>query len=354
MNKEGYKPLHKQKVWKFLILNFSIAFAITLFFCPECYTSWEGLKSVWGSLLYSFVLASVLSAGISFLEEYASERISWLEAPGKRFVVEVIMITTYSAVASFVVIFLFHWAFGHFTLDKIPWKFILRNVQYPVYIAYGITAFFMSRAFLFEWRQAAVDAEKLRAEQFAGKYRMLKDQLNPHFLFNSLNVLSNIVYEDQDKAADFIQQLSRFYRYVLEVQREEIVPLENELDFGQRYLNLQQLRFGKNLQVEWDVEPRTGEQIPPLSLQLLLENAIKHNEVSSEKPLHITIRRSGQSLVVGNKINQKLIDDGSGTGVGLSNIKERYRLLSGENVVVDNDGTHFTVHLPILNLEDRI
>lgn len=352
MPKGGYKPLHKLRIWRFILLNLLIALAIGFIFCPECFSSIEGLKKSWGSILYSFVLSSVLSGGISRLEEYMGARVSWIETPGKRFFLEVIMITAYSSIASFIVIFLFHWAFGHFQLDNIPWKFIFNNVKYPVYIAYIITAFFMSRAFLFEWKQAAVDAEKLRAEQFAGKYRMLKDQLNPHFLFNSLNVLSNIVYEDQDKAADFIQQLSRFYRYVLEVQKEEIVPLEKELDFGRRYLKLQQLRFGDNLKVDWTAEAASTSHIPPLSLQLLLENAIKHNEVSNNKPLKLTVETKDSFLIVENEINEKVIDDGTGTGVGLSNIQERYRLLSGREVNIINDGRIFRVELPILNLEN--
>lgn len=353
MPKKTNIALHKKGLLKFLIINLSIALIVTFFFCPECFSSFDGLERAWGGILYSFLMSSSLSGGISWLEEAVGNRISWLEAPVKRLVLEITMITIYASTVSFILTFIFHWSYGYFTLDAIPWDFIFNNVLIPVLIAYALTAFFMSRAFLFEWRQAAVDAEKLRAEQFAGKYRMLRDQLNPHFLFNSLNVLSNIVYEDADRAADFIQQLSRFYRYVLEVQKEELVPLEKEIDFAGRYLNLQQLRFGENLQIEWNKEIPKEALIPPLSLQLLLENAVKHNEISNARPLKIKISINSNSVLIENDIQKKRIEDGSSTGVGLDNIKERYRLLSNREVEIFQDQKIYSVKLPIIKLENK-
>lgn len=351
MIRKADEALHRKGYAKFLLINLVIALIITIFFCPSCFTSLRGLKSIWASIMYSFFMSASLSGGISWLEEYMSKRISWLEQPGKRLIIEIFMITVYSSLVSFIITFIFHWSFGHFTIDNIPWDFIFWNVLYPVLIAYGLTAFFMSRAFLFEWRQAAVDAETLRAEQFAGKYRMLRDQLNPHFLFNSLNVLSNIVYEDADRAADFIQQLSRFYRYVLEVQKEELVPLEKELDFGERYLKLQQLRFGDNLKIHWDKRIPPGAMIPPLSLQLLLENALKHNEISNAKPLAISISVKEDCIIVENGIQKKIIEDGSSTGVGIKNIQERYRLLSEKEVNIFYDDSIYRVALPLIQIE---
>ena len=342
--------LHRKGPVKFLTINLVIALIISFAFCPSCFSSWDGLQNAWGSVLYSFIMSTSLSGGISWLEEFVSNKISWLEEPGKRLLVEIAMVTIYSSIASFIITFFFHWGFGHFSIDSIPWNALLINTMYPVLIAYGLTAFFMSKAFLFEWRQAAVDAEKLRAEQFAGKYRILREQLNPHFLFNSLNVLSNIVYEDADRAADFIQQLSRFYRYVLEVQTEEVVPLEKEIDFGSRYLKLQQLRFGENLQVKWEGEVPKGSMIPPLSLQLLFENAVKHNEISNEYPLEIKINIDQNFIWVENAIRKKLIEDGSSTGLGLEKIKERYRLLSEKEVEIFHNEKSYKVCLPIINL----
>lgn len=352
MESKEHIPFYKNKIVRFIFINLSLAVGASLLFCQECFTQEGNLKDAFAGILYSFSLSSALSGGISKLEEYTTRTIPWLKSPVKRLALEIVAVTIYSFAASFIVIFLFHLGFGHFTLDKIPWNYLIRNVQYPLYVAYLLTFFFTSRSFLLEWKQADVDAEKLRAEQFAGKYQTLKNQLNPHFLFNSLNVLSNVVYEDQDRAVDFIQHLSRFYRYVLEVQKEEIVPLEKELDFARRYLLLQQLRFGDNLKTEIEVKINSNEYVPPLSLQLLLENALKHNEVSNENSLLIRIKKEGNRLIVENQINPKTVLENDSTGVGLTNIKERYRMLSQEEVIVRNDGHIFSVELPLLNLQD--
>src|SRR5690606_31960409 len=135
-------------------------------------------------------------------------------------------------------------------------------------------------------------------EGLKGQYQSLKDQLNPHFLFNSLNVLSNLVFEDATKSSKFIQQLSKIYRYVLEVHQEELVSLERELAFAENYLSLQKIRFEDALNFKMEVELGDNYYLPPLSLQLLLENAIKHNIVSRDKPLEIIISQNKDELTV--------------------------------------------------------
>lgn len=123
-------------------------------------------------------------------------------------------------------------------MTNINWMRILKNTLSPKFIAFIIITIFTARSWLYEWKNAAIEAEQLKSENIASQYQSLKDQLNPHFLFNSLNVLSNPVYESADKSAGFIQQLSRIYRYVLEVQEEELVPAEQELEFAESYLAL--------------------------------------------------------------------------------------------------------------------
>ncbi len=336
---------------KYLVINAIIALGITFFFCSSCFFNpdlWSEGAYTW---LYSFLLSLALSSGIGLLEEWMNQYIPWTKAPLKRFWLVVLVIAVYSFLASFVVVFLFHWAFGNFTLSQIPWDQLVEQTYNPVIVAYFITFFFTSRSFLMEWRQAAVDAEKLRAERYAGQYQILKDQLNPHFLFNSLNVLANIVYEDQNKAADYIQQLSRFYRYVLDVQQEEVVSLDQELQFAKRYLFLQQLRFEDRLITEIEVSAEANEQIPPLALQLCLENAIKHNEVSQNKPLKIKVFRKADQLCISNNVQARSMEGETPSGIGLKNIRERYHLLSGKEVKVTQNERDFTVCLPILKLK---
>ncbi len=343
-----------RNIGKHLIINGIIALLIVIFLCPFCFFNGDEWGRAWYLWLYSFLISLALSSGIGKLDEEVNKWLPWTKSPLNRLIAEVLMVTVYSFIACFTVIFLFHWAFGHFTMDNIPWDDIIEQTYNPVLVAYGITFFFVSRSFLMEWRQAAVDAEKLRSERYANQYQVLKDQLNPHFLFNSLNVLSNVVHEDQDKAVDFIQQLSRFYRYVLDVQQKEVVKLQQELDFAQRYLFLQKLRFEENLKIEVEVNVDEEDRIPPLALQLCLENAIKHNEVSQDHPLHISIRKEDNKLCIINSLQPKTADFPETSGVGLQNIKERYHLLSGEMVKVEKREKEFRVFLPILRLKESV
>lgn len=334
----------------FAIIALVISVAISISYCPHCYTSWQGFLTVVDDVLYGFTLAMAIGLGLGYIEGRIQRHISWLKEPVKRLFAEVVIVTTYSFCVSVVILISFYFIKGYFTFPVVDWEVVLQGVKLPMLIAYVMTFFFTSRAFLTEWRQAAVHAEKLRTEQFAGQYRLLRDQLNPHFLFNSLNVLSNVIYEDQDKAADYVQQLARFYRYVLEVQNEEVVSLKKELEFGERYLYLQKLRFGANLIIENTVRVMEDEVVPPMSIQLCLENVLKHNAVSQAEPLRISLSRDGNLLIIQNQLNPRKTETKEGTGVGLQNIKQRYQLLSGEDVIVEQQLNTFTVKLPILKL----
>jgi LytS/YehU family sensor histidine kinase len=235
-------------------------------------------------------------------------------------------------------------------LTNINWIGMLENTLGPTFIALIIITIFIARSWLYEWRSAAIEAEQLKSENIASQYQSLKDQLNPHFLFNSLNVLSNLVYESADKSAEFIQQLSKIYRYVLEVQEEELVGLDKEIGFAENYLNLQKIRFEGSLEYFIDVHQLRGHYLPPLSLQLLLENAIKHNIASLEKPLKIMIEQTNGHLTVRNILQPKLTREDSKTGIGLSNIKKRYALLSKQSPKIIETEKEFIVQLPLLKL----
>ncbi len=337
----------------FILINLLIAVAIPLSFCPECFTSLEGLKSIFDDFVYSFVMSVALSGGISTLSVFWSTKIPWLHKPLFRFLLEVVSVFVYSFSASFIISLLFYVILGEYSLSTLPWARILAMTKLPIFIAYILTFFFTARSFLFEWRQAAVNEEKLRTEQFAGQYRLLRDQLNPHFLFNALNALSNLVHEDAERSEEYILQLSRFYRYVLDVQDQETVPLAQEMEFAQRYVYLQKLRFGENLEVRFPASLPEAH-IPPLTLQLLLENAIKHNVISNAKPLKIEIKITKGTLQVINPIQLRTAPEGESIGVGLENIKKRYGLLSNVPVNVTDRENRFEVHLPLLHVESNL
>lgn len=335
---------------RFVIFNLLLAFGINLFFCPTCYLSWSGIQSILPEIIFSFLVSMALSWGGNKVEEFWDPRISWIQHPGKRLFATVSTYLIYSFLISFIIVFGYAWARGSFELSQIPWGRLLEFTLTPMYIALVFMAIFTTRSWLMEWRKSAIEAEQLRSEKLASQYQSLKDQLNPHFLFNSLNVLSNLVYEDADKSAAFIQKLSKIYRYVLEVQQEELVSLSRELDFARNFLELQKIRFEENLVFSIQVPVENGFFIPPLSLELLLENAIKHNIASQDNPLFIQILQKEKELWISNTFQPRIGSEESSTGIGLNNIRMRYQLLSNRQIEVVQSENEFLVRLPLLEV----
>lgn len=194
-----------------------------------------------------------------------------------------------------------------------------------------------------------VKAEQLEKENLLSQFSALKSQVNPHFLFNSLSILSSLVKKDPDLSEQFIDRLSRAYRYILEQRETDVVPLATELEFLQSYTFLLQTRFKNKFEVQVDLEKEVIEtsKIPPLTLQLLVENAVKHNRMSEREPLIIRIQRDGDMLTVRNKFRPRG-EDVSSTGVGLQNIINRYALLTDCRVWAGEREDEFVVRVPIL------
>jgi len=191
-------------------------------------------------------------------------------------------------------------------------------------------------------------------EQLENQYEVLKSQINPHFLFNSLNILSSLISTAPEKAIEFSNQFSSVYRRLLELRDKTLVSLKEELDFCNSYLYLQQMRFEPNLQVVMTIQEEDYlKKLPPFALQLLIENAIKHNIISMDMPLRITIQSNGSELLVQN--NKQLRGNRPpSTGIGLANLTERYRLLSDRAVGLMQTEDKFEVRLPLLVQEENV
>ncbi len=220
-------------------------------------------------------------------------------------------------------------------------------VYYSLAITFVISLFLHGREFLIQWKNAAIDAERFEKESVSAQYESLKNQVNPHFLFNSLNALTNLVYEDPDKAARFIKQLSDVYRYVLDSRGKELVPLEEELKFLESYLFLQRIRFGNKLRITVSLEGIVSA-VAPLALQMLIENAIKHNVISEEDPLDIRVYAEQSHLVIENNLHLKTVIPDESPGLGLENIRKRYEFLGHGKIAVVNSNGKFIVKLPIV------
>lgn len=192
-------------------------------------------------------------------------------------------------------------------------------------------------------------SERERRHKAQYQYQRLKQQINPHFLFNSLNILDYLVQEHEtERASAFIRKLAATYRYMLKKADEQLVPLEEELEFARQYIDLLQERFTKGFEVEVDIpRPLLRRYVVPCCLQLLIENAIKHNVVSPEQPLHVRIAAAGDRLTVSNNLQLRMNAPAS-TGVGLRNIRQQYLDTAGAPILVERTDTEFRVQLPLL------
>ena len=191
--------------------------------------------------------------------------------------------------------------------------------------------------------------ERLQQEKIQFQFETLRNQVNPHFLFNSFNTLISIIEDDPKMAVEYVEQLSDFFRNIVNYRDKDIIAVKEELELLKTYLFLQQKRFGNSLSLNINLSDQEKAQnfIPPLTMQLLAENAIKHNAVSKETPLAIDIFMKDERLIVQNNINAKF-SQAAGAGMGLQNIVNRYTLLSNQNVIIDNGDQFFRVSLPLL------
>jgi hypothetical protein len=270
-----------------------------------------------------------------------------------------------SFLVSIVVIFLLR-IFEDVLVEGSSFSAFLNNEEMSNYLVAIIVTFFVTLAFhAFYFYKAytenKVKEQKVIAGTASAQFESLKNQIDPHFLFNSLNVLSSLIEENPDNAQKFTTSLSKIYRYVLEQKDKELVPVEEELAFAKTYMNLLKMRFENSITYELPTDEdwiasslsMTEAKVVPLSLQLLLENTIKHNVVSETKPLHIKIYFENSYLIVENNLQKKEILQ-ERKGVGLQNIVNRYALISERKVLVEETQIEFKVKIPILTKQIAI
>lgn len=229
-----------------------------------------------------------------------------------------------------------------FSLDS--FKVILKTSFFLgvlVYISYAI--YFSSSK-----QQKLLAQQKVLTGNVSAQFESLKHQLDPHFLFNSLNVLNALIDESPEKAQEFTNSLSKIYRYILDQKNKELVMLEEELSFAKSYMELLQMRYEDGLTYSFPDSLLLKEgKVVPLALQLLLENVIKHNKVSSLSPIHISIKEKDNYLMIENNLNKK-VNHERRVGIGLENIANRYAILTDRKVVLNQTEENFIVKIPIL------
>ncbi len=300
--------------------------------------------------LYTFSLTFANSLLYSYLDKiFSTDRFS-----KKRLIVGFMS----SFLVSLLVIFLLR-IFEELVVNRNSLDYFMSNEKAANYVTAIIITFIVTLSlyafhFYKAFNENKVKEQKIIAGTANAKFESLKNQIDPHFLFNSLNVLSSLIEENPDNAKKFTTSLSKIYRYVLEQKDKDLVTVQEELNFAKTYMNLLKMRFENSISFELSENYDNPEaRVVPLSLQLLLENTIKHNIVSEQKPLHIKIFVKDNYLVIQNDLQKKeILQDRQ--GVGLQNIISRYAILTQRKVIVNQSEKEFAVHLPILTKQVSI
>lgn len=234
-------------------------------------------------------------------------------------------------------------------------KTIFVYAEINMIASFMISSIYEGAYFFGQWKKAFAMNEQLKNQQIRTQFEVLQNQMSPHFLFNSLNTLTTLIAEDQKVAIDFTQTLSEVYRYILQNKEKELVRLSYELEFCKHYVYLLQMRYPENLKVDFSVEPEYETLfIAPLTLQMLIENAIKHNIISKTSPLHIMVYIGKNStIVVRNNLQVKNTLEKS-TKTGLSNIRKRYQLLAEKEIEVIVSQKNYTVVIPLIDMVTEV
>lgn len=329
-----------------LIISVAIGFFITFIFDGFSIfnISWHRLKI---TTLISVIIGILMWKGNQSMQVILNRKFPWDVNPAKAFRWNITISSIYNTTAVFTIYTLFciYFSRGEFDFVKQAENIIVNSIIIS-FISFFIWTIMFLRRFFEGFKEQIIKEEQYKRDITIYQYEMLKNQVNPHFLFNSLNVLTSLVESDPDAATKFIRKLAEVYRYVLDVKDKELVPLSEELRLTEAYVYMQKNRFGENLVVNNSVNP-DSKKIVPLALQMLIENAIKHNVVSSDKPLTIDIFEGNGYLVCANTLQKKSTLPDSNT-IGLNNIRERYAFLSQQPMEFGEKDGKFVVKLPLV------
>jgi two-component system LytT family sensor kinase len=289
--------------------------------------------------LYAALLGILIQETVYFSGKILDKRQSWEKGPVKRILVQ--MLSSWVIFIRLSINYLvFH---GRLVIFSDEMMLLALAVTILFILNLAELGYYLNESY----RRSMAEVERFRKENAEYQFEMLKLQLNPHFLFNSLNTLSSLVHSDAVKAAEFIRRLSDVYRYVLENRSKELVSLREEMEFIHSFAFLQSLRFQGMIDFRFDIgEELLDRKIAPMTLQLLVENAVKHNVVSSKQPLGIVISAENNNLIVKNNLQFK--EELSGTGVGLKNISSRYAFLTDRKVEIIKEDNLFKVIIPLI------
>lgn len=322
------------------------------------FTDEKNLENFMLTIAISSMYSFVLGAGNGLINDFLNKKFPWSEATTKRAVISIVSILLANII---LVYFCNYMNFVVFQKSTTTEEYFSGKYNYinwfTINIALLISAFLHAKGFMEELKKTSkkeVVEQKLIAKSANAQFESLKNQLDPHFLFNSLNVLSSLIDENPRQAQKFTASMSKIYRYVLEQKDKELVTVEDELEFAKTYCELLKTRFEDSVDFVFDVKKEDYRRfVVPLSLQLLLENCIKHNFATSSKPLIIKIYSENDNLCIENNLQvREQMKESS--GIGLANIVQRYSLLTTRNVFVEKSEDYFKVKLPVLSVKPNV
>ncbi len=339
--------IQRKILWFFaiVIVGVFVQFSLDVIF-SLIYKS-QDLYSHWTNYLISIGVSLVVMYGLVYITRWINTRFAWERSAGARFYIQVIFITL-----AMVVMVMLARNIINFTLFPQNFIRLLDEIIIAIYFAvFGLLLVFMDIGvnLLSKWRFSLAEVEKFKKENLETQFEMLRTQVNPHFLFNSLNTLSSLIYQDQDVASNFVRELSSVYRYILEKRKTDIVNLKEEMDFTDSYRYLLGLRFDQKLIFKIAIDEKLMDKyIVPLTLQILIENAVKHNIISSRKPLTISIISRDGAIEVSNNL-QKKNEETYSSGIGLNNIGSRLKIMTHRELKVEETTESFKVVIPLLD-----
>jgi len=295
------------------------------------------------SLILSVLGINLLSEGNIIINRLLDKKKPWFDNLKKRVSIQLIF--------SFIWLVTITTLFAFLTSDSHSRDFTFAFIFGSFFIIVFNSVLFL-RSFAFNWRQSLIKNEQLQRDKLHADYMVLQNQLNPHFLFNSFSVLISEIKYNPDNAIEFALKMSDVYRYVLQQRDFTTISLKKELGFIEDFMYLHQIRMGESLQLKTDIVPQHYNlHIPPMTLQVLIENAIKHNRASTKNPLQILIKSNDdQTLSIINNVNPKTTS--YSTGTGLKNITQRYKLLTSDPVIIAPSNNEFTVTIPLLSVRE--
>ncbi|MCB0805465.1 MAG: histidine kinase [Bacteroidales bacterium] len=326
-----------------MILRFSLDVIFSLMY--RNYPLFQSVTTYLFTLLITFFSLELFYR----VKQQLDKRFPWEADPYKRFFRQWIYGIGLALFFAMVLRWVYLLTFNRLTFIALSDELI--RIGFIVVIITIVTVVELSVFLLEKWRFSLAELERFKKENAEFQFESLRSQVNPHFLFNSLNTLASLIYSDKEKAEIFIRELSDVYRYVLDNRGKEIVAFSRELQVARSYLFLLGLRFEKNMMVEWNIQPEMEKMmIAPLTLQLLIENAVKHNVISKKKPLTIHITAENGKLIVKNNLQKKEIKEYS-SQLGLKNIKSRYAFLTSGEVDITETSDEFIVKVPLIEAQ---